>query len=40
MKHPELFEVAHAYQFGDFQSAIQQVFRPGKTGMVLLTSPA
>jgi NADPH2:quinone reductase len=40
MKHPELFEVAHEYQFGDFQSAIQQVFRPGKTGMVLLTNPA
>jgi len=40
MKHPELFEVAHEYEFGDFQSGIQQVFRPGKTGMVLLTSPA
>ena len=40
MKHPELFEVAHEYEFGDFQRAIQEVFRPGKTGAVLLTSPA
>lgn len=40
MKHPELFEVAHEYEFGDFQRAIEQVFRPGKTGMVLLKSPA
>jgi NADPH2:quinone reductase len=39
MKHPELFEVAHEYEFGDFQRAIQEVFRPGKTGTVLLTSP-
>lgn len=39
IKHPELFEVAHEYEFGDFQRAIQQVFRLGKTGMVL-TSPA
>ena len=40
MKHPKLFEVTHEYEFGDFQRAIQQVFRPGKTGAVLLTSPA
>ena len=40
MKHTELFEVAHEYEFGDFQRAIQEVFRPGKTGAVLLTSPA
>ena len=40
MKHPELFEVAHEYEFADFQKAVQQVFLPGKAGMVLLTSPA
>jgi len=40
MKYPELFEVAHEYEFGDFQRAIQKVFCPGKTGTVLLTSPA
>ena len=33
MKHPELFEVAHEYEFGDFQRAIQHVSRPGKTGL-------
>jgi NADPH:quinone reductase len=38
--HPELFEVAHEYEFGDFQRAIQRVSRPGKTGIVLLKSPA
>src|SRR6266851_7724146 len=38
--HPELFEVAHEYEFGDFQRAIQYVSRPGKTGIVLLKSPA
>ena len=38
--HPELFEVAHGYEFGDFQRAIQHVSRPGKTGIVLLKSPA
>jgi hypothetical protein len=30
--HPELFEVAHEYEFGDFQRAIQQSLvreRPG-----------
>jgi NADPH2:quinone reductase len=37
--HPELFEVAHEYEFGDFQRAIQHVSRPGKTGTVLLKSP-
>ncbi len=38
--HPELFEVAHEYEFGDFQRAIQHVSRPEKTGVVLLKSPA
>ena len=38
--HPELFEVAREYEFGDFQKAIQHVSRPGRTGVVLLTSPA
>jgi NADPH2:quinone reductase len=38
--HPELFEVAHEYEFGDFQRALQHVSRPGKTGIVLLKSPA
>jgi NADPH2:quinone reductase len=38
--HPELFEIAHEYEFDDFQRAIQHVFRPGKTGIVLLKSPA
>jgi len=38
--YPELFEVAHEYEFGDFQRAIQHVSRPGKTGIVLLQSPA
>jgi len=37
--YPELFEVAHEYEFGDFQKAIQHVSSPGKTGMVLLKSP-
>jgi NADPH:quinone reductase len=37
--HPELFEVAHDYEFGDFQKAIQHVSRPGKTGIILLKSP-
>ena len=37
--HPELFEVAHGYEFGDFQKAIQHVSSPGKTGIVLLKSP-
>src|SRR6266404_2376276 len=37
--HPELFEVAHEYEFGDFQKAIQHVSRPGKAGIVLLKSP-
>jgi NADPH2:quinone reductase len=36
--HPELFEVAHEYEFDDFQQAIQHVYRPGKTGIVLLKS--
>ena len=37
--HPELFEVAHEYEFGEFHKAIQQVSRPGKAGIVLLKSP-
>ena len=35
---PELFEVAHEYEFDDFQKAIQHVSSPGKTGMILLKS--
>jgi NADPH2:quinone reductase len=38
--HPQLFEVAREYAFEDFQKAIQHVSRPGKTGIVLLTSQA
>jgi NADPH:quinone reductase-like Zn-dependent oxidoreductase len=38
--HPELFEVAHEYEFGDFQKAIQHTSRQGKTGIVLLKSPS
>ncbi len=38
--HPELFEVAHEYEFADFQEAIQHVSRPGKPGIVLLKSPS
>jgi NADPH:quinone reductase len=38
--HPGLFEVAHEYEFDDFQRAIQHVSRPGKTGIVLLKSHA
>jgi NADPH:quinone reductase-like Zn-dependent oxidoreductase len=34
--HPELFEVAHEYEFADFQTAIRHVSSPGKTGIVLL----
>src|SRR5258707_5495115 len=37
--HRELFEVAHEYEFVDFQKAIQHVSSPGKTGIVLLKSP-
>ncbi len=37
--YPELFEVAHEYEFGEFHKAIQQVSRPGKAGIVLLKSP-
>jgi NADPH:quinone reductase-like Zn-dependent oxidoreductase len=36
--HPRLFEVAHEYEFNDFQRAIQHVSRSGKTGVVLLKS--
>jgi NADPH:quinone reductase len=38
--HPELFEVSNEYDFADFQRAIQHVSSPGKTGIVLLRSPA
>ena len=37
--HPALLEVAHEYEFGDFQKAIQHVSGSGKTGIVLLKSP-
>jgi NADPH:quinone reductase len=37
--HPELFEVAHEYEFDDFQKAIQHVSRPGKTATILLIGP-
>jgi NADPH2:quinone reductase len=37
--HPELFEVAHEYEFADFQIAIQHVSRPERTGIVLLKGP-
>jgi NADPH2:quinone reductase len=37
--HPELFEVAHEYEFGEFHKAIQHVSRPAKAGIVLLKSP-
>lgn len=36
--HPQLFEVAHEYEFDAFQRAIQHVSRPGKIGIVLLKS--
>src|SRR6266853_1373174 len=36
--HPGLSEVAREYEFDDFQSAIQHVSRPDKTGIVLLKS--
>jgi len=38
--HSELFEVAHEYEFADFQRAIEHVSRPAKTGIVLLRSTA
>jgi hypothetical protein len=38
--HPERFEVAHEYEFVDFQKAMQHASRPGKTGIVLLKSPS
>ncbi len=37
--HPKLFEVAHEYEFGDFQKAIQRASSPGKAGIVLLKTP-
>jgi hypothetical protein len=37
---PELFEVAARYDLADFAKAIDHVRRPGKSGTVLLTSPA
>ncbi|WP_328498869.1 zinc-binding dehydrogenase [Streptomyces sp. NBC_00414] len=37
---PELFEVAACYDLADFAKAVDHVRRPGKSGTVLLTSPA
>ena len=37
--HPELFEVAHEYEFADFQKAIQHVSSPEKTGIVFTEKP-
>jgi NADPH:quinone reductase-like Zn-dependent oxidoreductase len=37
---PELFEVAAGYDLADFAKAIDHARRPGKSGTVLLTSPA
>lgn len=37
---PELFEVAARYDLADFAEATDHVRRPGKSGTVLLTSPA
>ncbi|MGW6442836.1 alcohol dehydrogenase catalytic domain-containing protein [Lentzea sp. NPDC055074] len=37
---PELLEVAAGYDLADFSQAVDHVRRPGKSGTVLLTSPA
>lgn len=37
--HPALFQVAQEFGFDDFQEAIQHVFMPGKSGIVLLKGP-
>jgi len=37
---PDLFEVAARYDLADFAKAVDHVRRPGKSGTVLLTSPA
>src|SRR6266481_3320912 len=37
--HPALFQVAHEFEFDDFQKAIRHVFTAGKAGIVLLKSP-
>lgn len=37
--HPALFQVAHEFEFDDFQKAIRHVFSPGKAGIVLLKGP-
>ncbi|HWO64385.1 MAG TPA: zinc-binding dehydrogenase [Umezawaea sp.] len=37
---PELFEVAAGYDLADFAKALDHVHRPGRSGTVLLTSPA
>ncbi|MFF4977360.1 alcohol dehydrogenase catalytic domain-containing protein [Streptomyces sp. NPDC001083] len=37
---PELFEVAAGYDLADFAQAVDHARRPGKSGTVLLTSPA
>jgi len=35
----ELFEVAHKYEFADFQKTVQHASSPRKIGIVLLKSP-
>ncbi|KIF75534.1 alcohol dehydrogenase [Streptomyces sp. 150FB] len=37
---PELFEVAAEYDLADYAEAIRHLHRPGRTGAILLTSPA
>src|SRR6266436_2293001 len=34
--HPTLVQVGHEFEFDDYLEAIRDVFRPGKTGIVLL----
>ena len=34
--YPTLFQVGHEFEFDDYLAAIRDVFRPGKTGIVLL----
>src|SRR5260370_22646004 len=36
--HPELFEVADEYEFGDFHKAIERMSSPGNTGIIVLKS--
>ncbi|MGA5796176.1 hypothetical protein ACPC27_30045 [Streptomyces cellulosae] len=37
---PELLEVAARYDLADVKAAVEHARRPGKSGTVLLTSPA